>query len=161
MSDVHLFYRTWYPRTRRLRAAIETDAVSAASSPTAARCGGFRLGRTAASSWYYPRGRCRRGTGYYGDYREGRHADRWDDCGKEAYKKGRYFAQWKICISTQPKVLSNLLVARVRFLVTWQWIIKCITWLVILLCERNVSLLSVHRVKFIIFKINTKIKFLK
>jgi len=75
MSDVHLFYRTWYPWTGRLRAAIETHAMSAASSPTAARCGSFRFGWIAASSWYYPRGRRRRDTGYYGDYREGRHAD--------------------------------------------------------------------------------------
>lgn len=78
---IYLFYRTWNPGTGRLRAAIETRAVSAASSPTAARRGGLRLGRTAASSRYHPRGRRRRGAGYYGYYREGRHADRRDDRG--------------------------------------------------------------------------------
>jgi len=81
MRDLHLFYRARYPRAGRLRVAIETHAMSAASSPTVARRRGFRLGRAAASSWYHPRGRRRRGVGYYGDYRERRHADRRDDRG--------------------------------------------------------------------------------
>lgn len=85
-SSVLLFqgnacYRTRYPGAGRLRAAIETHAVSAASSPAAARRGGLRLGRATASPGYHPRGRRRRGAGHYGDYREGRHTDHRDDRG--------------------------------------------------------------------------------
>lgn len=101
-----------YPGAGELHAAIETRAVSAASSPAAAGRGGFRLGRAAASSRYHPRGWCRRGAGHHGDYREGRHADRRDDRGQEAYKERRYSAQWKIGISAYSQVLSNLLPAR-------------------------------------------------
>lgn len=83
MSRVTLvyFYRTRYSGTGGLRATDETHAVSAAPPPAAAGCGGVRLGRAAASSWYHPRGRRRRGAGDHGDYREGGHADRRDDRG--------------------------------------------------------------------------------